>query len=187
MSPAPTRNLKEAGGCAGCCRAGANARTLPATTHVEVHESRFSDAGSIPAASTILRSLARASDGGADIVSLGSKYFRRIVRAKNGGLRSLARRRFLLTFNRASNIPSMFYTYILESLSHPSEQYIGHTSDLRQRLIDHNAGKCTYTSRYIPWKVKLYIAFDSIELARNFEKYLKSGSGHAFAKKHFCE
>ena len=81
----------------------------------------------------------------------------------------------------------MFYTYILESFSHPTERYIGHTSDLRQRLKEHNAGKCTHTSKYIPWKIKLFIAFESIDLARQFEKYLKSGSGHAFAKKHFFE
>jgi hypothetical protein len=37
----------------------------------------------------------------------------------------------------------------------------------------------------MPWKLKLYVAFDSIEQAQHFEKYLKSGSGHAFAKRHF--
>jgi predicted GIY-YIG superfamily endonuclease len=35
----------------------------------------------------------------------------------------------------------MFYTYIIQSLSHTDQRYIGHTEDLRQRLVDHNAGK----------------------------------------------
>jgi putative endonuclease len=79
----------------------------------------------------------------------------------------------------------MFYTYILESLSQPAQHYIGHTTDLRQRLADHNAGHCPYTSRYLPWKVKLYVAFETLDLAQAFERYLKSGSGHAFAHRHF--
>ena len=79
----------------------------------------------------------------------------------------------------------MFYTYVIESLSHPDKRYIGHTADLRQRVEDHNAGKCPHTSKFMPWKLKLYVAFESSEQAQHFEKYLKSGSGHAFAKRHF--
>jgi len=40
----------------------------------------------------------------------------------------------------------MFYTYVIESLSEPNEHYIGHSADLRQRLVDHNAGKCPHTA-----------------------------------------
>jgi len=36
----------------------------------------------------------------------------------------------------------MFHTYVLESESKAGTRYIGHTSDLKQRLADHNAGKC---------------------------------------------
>jgi putative endonuclease len=79
----------------------------------------------------------------------------------------------------------MFYTYVLQSLSRPAKRYIGYTADLRQRLVDHNAGKCPHTSKFGPWKVKLYMAFETMELARQFEKYLKNGSGHAFAARHF--
>jgi predicted GIY-YIG superfamily endonuclease len=50
---------------------------------------------------------------------------------------------------------------------------------------EHNAGKCPHTSKCKPWKVKFYAAFDSSELAQEFERYLKSGSGHEFAKRHF--
>src|SRR5437867_11925678 len=63
--------------------------------------------------------------------------------------------------------------------------YIGHTADLRQRLADHNARKCPHTSKFVPWKIKLYVAFETLEQAQRFERYLKSGSGHVFAKRHF--
>ena len=75
----------------------------------------------------------------------------------------------------------MFYTYILQSASTDSHLYRGHTTDLRQRLHDHNAGKCSHTAKYLPWKLKFYAAFETLELAQAFERYLKSGSGHAFA------
>ena len=79
----------------------------------------------------------------------------------------------------------MYYTYILQSIKFPTQQYVGHTSDLRKRLLAHNEGKCLSTSNYRPWKVYTYIVFQTIEKARNFEHYLKSGSGHAFRKRHF--
>ena len=79
----------------------------------------------------------------------------------------------------------MFYTYILYSILDKNRYYIGHTTDLKQRLQQHNQGKCHYTSKYKPWKIKLYVAFDTLILAQRFERYLKSGSGHEFAKRHF--
>ena len=79
----------------------------------------------------------------------------------------------------------MFYTYVIQSLICRDQRYIGHTGDLRQRVADHNAGKCPHTSKFTPWKLKFYVAFESIEQAQDFEKYLKSGSDHAFAKRHF--
>jgi predicted GIY-YIG superfamily endonuclease len=79
----------------------------------------------------------------------------------------------------------MFYTYILERVANPSEFYRGHTNDLKRRLAEHNAGKCSHTSKCRPWKVKFYAAFETLGLAREFEHYLNGGSGHAFAKKHF--
>jgi predicted GIY-YIG superfamily endonuclease len=79
----------------------------------------------------------------------------------------------------------LFYTYVIESISNPTKKYIGHTADLRRRLATHNAGGCTYTSKFRPWRIRAYFAFQKIEIARNFERYLKSGSGHAFANRHF--
>jgi putative endonuclease len=76
----------------------------------------------------------------------------------------------------------MKYVYILES--HDSEHfYVGIADDLRARLKKHNAGEVTHTSKYRPWKIRTYVAFSDEKLAFAFEKYLKSGSGRAFANK----
>ena len=79
---------------------------------------------------------------------------------------------------------AIYYAYILESDEHSGEYYRGFTGDLTARLALHNAKKCVHTRKYAPWHVKFYAAFETLELARAFEKYLKSGSGHAFAKRH---
>ena len=52
-------------------------------------------------------------------------------------------------------------------------------------MAGHNSGKCAHTAKHRPWKLKLYIAFEDLEHARRFERYLKTGSGHAFARRHF--
>ena len=77
----------------------------------------------------------------------------------------------------------MQYVYILRSQSDPERHYVGTTGDLKARLAKHNAGEVTHTSRYGPWRIKTYLAFDDEAQAYAFEKYLKSGSGRAFAKK----
>ena len=79
----------------------------------------------------------------------------------------------------------MYYTYVLESEVRPGVRYIGHTANLKQRLSAHNDGKCANTAKSRPWKLKLYIAFEDIAHARRFERYLKTGFGHAFASRHF--
>ena len=82
---------------------------------------------------------------------------------------------------------NVYYTYVIESLSRPGTLYKGSTCDVNARLAHHNAGKCKHTSRFRPWKLKLHVAFEAKELAQRFERYLKSGSGHAFANRHFWE
>ena len=59
----------------------------------------------------------------------------------------------------------MFYAYILQSISHPAELYRGHTTDLKNRLVEHNAGKCLHTSKYAPWRIKFYAACETLDLA----------------------
>jgi predicted GIY-YIG superfamily endonuclease len=74
------------------------------------------------------------------------------------------------------------YVYILQSLVTGEHFYIGLTDDLDARLLKHNAGAVTHTSKFRPWRIKSYIAFADEARAVAFEKYLKSGSGRAFAK-----
>ncbi len=79
----------------------------------------------------------------------------------------------------------MFYVYLLESLSASDQRYVGFTTDLKQRFDDHNAGKSPHTAKLKPWCLVTYVAFSDRAKAEGFERYLKSGSGHAFAKKRF--
>ncbi len=79
----------------------------------------------------------------------------------------------------------MYYSYILESQKYPGSYYVGSTSDLKQRLADHNEGKQRYTRDKSPWSLVWYCAFHEKQKAQAFEKYLKSGSGHAFRNRHF--
>jgi predicted GIY-YIG superfamily endonuclease len=78
----------------------------------------------------------------------------------------------------------MHYVYIIQSIEHPEEKYTGFTSNISKRLEFHNAGQVPHTSKYKPWKLINYLAFIDEEKAREFEVYLKSGSGRAFVKKH---
>ena len=77
----------------------------------------------------------------------------------------------------------MKYVYLIQSIPYPKEKYIGITSDLKNRLKVHNEGGSPHTSEFKPWKLVAYLAFSIDEKAREFEQYLKTGSGRAFAKK----
>ena len=76
-----------------------------------------------------------------------------------------------------------YYVYILQSDINPNRFYTGHTDDFESRLNAHNQGKCKNTSKYMPWKIKTAISFSDKQKALDFEKYLKTASGRAFAKK----
>ena len=77
------------------------------------------------------------------------------------------------------------YVYILRSDSDPSRHYVGRTTDVDQRLEWHNAGPSGHTIEHRPWSVVVSLEFPDESAAARFEKYLKSGSGRAFAKRHF--
>ncbi len=77
----------------------------------------------------------------------------------------------------------MYYVYLIRSQGDPRQVYTGFTEDLRQRLRDHNAGKSVHTKRHLPWTLETYLAFSERNQALAFERYLKTGSGIAFAKK----
>jgi putative endonuclease len=79
----------------------------------------------------------------------------------------------------------MFYVYLLRSIQYSNKTYTGYTIDLKQQFKDHNQSKSIHTSKYAPWQLEVYFAFKEESKAIAFEKYLKSGSGRVFAKKHF--
>jgi predicted GIY-YIG superfamily endonuclease len=59
------------------------------------------------------------------------------------------------------------------------------TSDLKNRIAERNAGASPHTSKFVPWEIVTAVYFADQRRAEVFERYLKSGSGHAFAKRHF--
>lgn len=79
-------------------------------------------------------------------------------------------------------VSTMFYTYILQS-SKSHKFYYGHSKDLKKRFNQHNSGEVFATKPYLPWKLVWYCAFETLKQAKDFELYLKSGSGKAFAYK----
>jgi len=77
----------------------------------------------------------------------------------------------------------MYYVYRLRSRSCPEFAYAGYTTDLKRRFKKHNRGRVTFTANYTPFDLASYAAFENARAARNFEDYLKTGSGKAFARK----
>ena len=77
----------------------------------------------------------------------------------------------------------MYYVYLIRSLIDPDKVYIGHTDNLKERLATHNSGGSLYTKKDRPWELVMFLGFKDKLKATAFEKYLKSGSGNAFAKK----
>lgn len=77
----------------------------------------------------------------------------------------------------------MFYVYLIRSISFSDQVYVGITEDLKKRLETQNSGGSVHTAKYKPWELIVDMGFKNEAKARQFEKYLKSGSGRAFAKK----
>ena len=77
------------------------------------------------------------------------------------------------------------FVYILRSDSDPGRHYVGVTSDIDKRLEWHNHGPNGHTVEHRPWSLAVVITLPSEEQALRFERYLKSGSGRAFATRHF--
>jgi predicted GIY-YIG superfamily endonuclease len=78
----------------------------------------------------------------------------------------------------------MHYVYLLRSESETEQRYIGLTDDLPARLASHNSGANPHTAKFKPWRLVSYVALESRERAAVLERYLKQGSGHAFANRH---
>ena len=77
----------------------------------------------------------------------------------------------------------MYYVYILQSQKSKS-YYTGTTENLKERLKDHKWCTVKTTKANGPYKLVWYCVFTDKQKAYAFEKYLKSGSGRAFMKRH---
>ena len=78
------------------------------------------------------------------------------------------------------------FVYVLRSETDPARHDVGVASDVDERLACHNDGPVGCTVNHRPWRVVVSIEFPSEQAAARFERYLKSGSGRAFAKRHFA-
>jgi len=78
----------------------------------------------------------------------------------------------------------MYFVYILKSLSQ-QKSYVGITDNLERRLQEHNGGQSIYTKKYRPWVMIYHESYDTIQKAREREKYLKTSSGRRFLKSLF--
>lgn len=77
----------------------------------------------------------------------------------------------------------MYFVYLLKSINFDNQTYIGCTTNIENRLKVHNSGGSPHTSKYKPWIMHAYFAFQDKHQAFDFEKYLKSHAGKAFANK----
>jgi predicted GIY-YIG superfamily endonuclease len=74
--------------------------------------------------------------------------------------------------------------YVLKNSEDPPRFYTGVTANVGARLEAHNAGRCSHTAKHRPWAVDVIVKFADEGRAVRFEKYLKSGSGVEFARRH---
>jgi putative endonuclease len=77
------------------------------------------------------------------------------------------------------------FVYVLRNVSQNPSFYVGLSSNVGARLADHHMGRCRHTASRRPWQLHVVIEFSDEDRAIRFERYLKSGSGRAFAKRHF--
>lgn len=70
----------------------------------------------------------------------------------------------------------MYFVYALWSKTH-DKIYVGFAEDLERRLREHNAGKSTYTKKFMPWVRFFLEKTDTKQEALKKEKYYKSGWG----------
>jgi putative endonuclease len=78
------------------------------------------------------------------------------------------------------------FVYVLRSERDPSRHYVGRTGSVADRLRWHNQGPTGHICAQRPWRILVAMEFADGSTAARFERYLKSGSGRAFAKRHFA-
>ena len=79
----------------------------------------------------------------------------------------------------------MRYVYLIRSIPNAAEYYVGVTGSVKDRLRQHNEGNSPHTAKFRPWRLVVVVGFTDEQAANRFEKYLKSGSGREFARRHF--
>ena len=77
----------------------------------------------------------------------------------------------------------MYYIY---SLKCRDGFYVGCTNNLKDRLARHKMGYVPATANRLSVELEFYFVISDKYRAFKFEKYLKSGSGRAFIKKHLA-
>ena len=87
-------------------------------------------------------------------------------------------------FDRAES-DVCFWVYVLQSVPFPEHFYTGFSIDVPERIQVHNRKAPAFSRRFAPWKLRAQIGFADKKQAMAFERYLKTGSGRAFAKMHF--
>ena len=75
--------------------------------------------------------------------------------------------------------------YFIYSLKCKDGFYVGCTDNIQERLERHQKGHVPATANRLPVELEFYFSTKDKYKAFEFEKYLKSGSGRAFLKKHF--
>ncbi len=76
------------------------------------------------------------------------------------------------------------FVYVLKNSDVPPRYYTGMSANVSNRLVEHNAGNNMHTAKYRPWSLDVVVEFADERRAVAFERYLKSGSGLAFAERH---
>ncbi len=79
-----------------------------------------------------------------------------------------------------------FYVYVLQS-EKDREFYTGYSSDLNQRIEQHNSGKVYSTRNRFPLKLVYYEACLNRQDATRREKYLKTSWGKRYIKNRLKE
>jgi putative endonuclease len=77
------------------------------------------------------------------------------------------------------------FVYVLQSAVQVDRFYVGLAEDFDRRLAVHNSGGSAHTAKHRPWRMVTCVEFANATSARAFERYPKTGSGRAFAKRHF--
>ena len=76
----------------------------------------------------------------------------------------------------------IYAVYILKCSN--GQYYTGFTKNMLRRLKEHLTGQVPYTKARRPIVLVHVSLFEDLQKAYDFERYLKSGSGKAFMKRH---